>query len=91
MHPHTDATPIPTPPSGHAWGPGTIVFDTIYNPARTLLLQQAADAGCTTIPGQEMFVRQAAAQFELWTGHPAPIQTFRRVLAEQLAPPPDNT
>jgi 3-dehydroquinate dehydratase/shikimate dehydrogenase len=91
MHPHTDATPIPTPPSGHAWGPGTVVFDTIYNPARTLLLQQAADAGCTTIPGQEMFVRQAAAQFELWTGHPAPIQTFRRVLAEQLAPPPDNT
>ncbi len=84
MHPHTDATPIPRSDQSKSWGPGTVVFDTIYNPTQTRLLQDAHDAGCVTIPGTEMFVRQAAAQFHLWTAHEAPIDTFRRVLNERL-------
>lgn len=82
MHPHTDATPIPAAPS---WEPGTLVFDTIYNPPRTRLLRDAQAAGCVTASGLDMFVRQAAMQFEMWTGHAAPTDLFRRVLTEYLA------
>lgn len=82
MHPHVDATPMAGPVA--AWGPGTVVFDTIYNPVETRLLREAKAAGCVTIPGTEMFVRQAAAQFELWTGRPAPLGVFRRVLRAHL-------
>jgi shikimate dehydrogenase len=31
-----------------------------------------------------MFVRQAARQFELWTGKPAPIDVMRRVVEDRL-------
>ena len=78
MAPETDATPMPD--GARSWGPGTVVFDTIYNPPRTRLLADAADAGCHTIPGGEMFVRQAAAQFQTWTGLAAPLETFRAVM-----------
>ncbi|MBZ0173551.1 MAG: hypothetical protein K8E66_14305, partial [Phycisphaerales bacterium] len=32
----------------------------------------------------EMFVKQAAAQFELWTGQPAPVELFDRLCRERL-------
>ena len=32
-----------------------------------------------------MFVRQAAAQFEAWTGRTAPVAVMRRVVEERLA------
>ncbi|MGD8328341.1 MAG: type I 3-dehydroquinate dehydratase [Acidobacteriota bacterium] len=45
-----------------------IVLDMVYRPRRTVLLRQAAAAGCVVIDGLEMFVRQAAAQYRLLTG-----------------------
>jgi 3-dehydroquinate dehydratase / shikimate dehydrogenase len=84
MHPEANASPLPNLRALPHWGPGTIVFDTIYNPVSTKLLRDARAAGCLTIPGTEMFVRQAAAQFTLWTGEEAPIDVFRRVLLEHL-------
>ncbi|MCC7407931.1 MAG: shikimate dehydrogenase, partial [Phycisphaeraceae bacterium] len=82
MHPNERESPVPAEffsgtDAGCA-GPGTVVFDTIYNPIHTRLLREARQAGCVTIPGTEMFVRQAAAQFELWTKHEAPLELFRR-------------
>jgi len=44
------------------------VYDLIYNPAETLLLREALEAGCETLGGLEMLVAQAGLQFELWTG-----------------------
>lgn len=44
------------------------VYDLIYNPAETLLLREAHEAGCQTLGGLEMLVAQAGLQFELWTG-----------------------
>ncbi|QNN21944.1 type I 3-dehydroquinate dehydratase [Planctomycetales bacterium ZRK34] len=82
MHPNTDATPLPDWPD--SLGKNTIVFDTIYNPMQTKLLADAAARGCVTITGVEMFVRQAAAQFQQWTGQPAPTQTFEQVIRERL-------
>jgi shikimate 5-dehydrogenase len=51
--------------------PGSLVFDAVYRPLRTPLLIAAQERGCTCIPGAEWFVRQAAAQFELFTSHKA--------------------
>jgi len=48
------------------------VFDMIYDPAETRLLKLARERGAQVIPGIEMFVQQAARQFEIWTGKPAP-------------------
>lgn len=79
MHPNTDASPIDAAAMKH-WNERTLVFDTIYNPVRTKLLEQAERAGCRTVTGVEMFVRQAAAQFEHWTGTSAPLETFRQAM-----------
>ena len=63
---------------------GALVFDTVYNPIETKLLKQARAAGAKTVGGVEMFVRQAARQFEAWTGKAAPLDLFRRVVASRL-------
>ncbi len=60
------------------------VFDSVYNPIETRLLKLAQAKGCGTISGAEMFVHQAARQFEIWTGKPAPIDGIRQVLLRQL-------
>jgi shikimate 5-dehydrogenase len=64
---------------------GMVVFDSVYNPMETRLLREAKAAGCTVIHGSELFINQAARQFELWTGQPAPIEIMRDVLLEKLA------
>jgi 3-dehydroquinate dehydratase/shikimate dehydrogenase len=60
------------------------VFDSVYNPIETRLLKLAQSKGLGTISGTEMFVHQAARQFEIWTGKPAPIDGMRQVLLRQL-------
>jgi shikimate dehydrogenase len=47
-------------------------------------VRDAAAAGCRVIEGTEMFLGQAALQFELWTGKPAPTEIMRRVLDARL-------
>ena len=47
--------------------PGTLVLDAVYRPIKTRLLAAAAARGCTSVPGAEWFVRQAALQFQLFT------------------------
>src|SRR5208337_3903240 len=41
-----------------------VVFDMVYDPVETRLLQIARAKGMAVIPGVEMFVHQAARQFE---------------------------
>jgi shikimate dehydrogenase len=52
---------------------GQVVADLIYAPRPTSWLAAAADAGARTVDGLGMLVHQAAAQLELWTGLPAPV------------------
>jgi 3-dehydroquinate dehydratase/shikimate dehydrogenase len=66
---------------------GTVVFDAVYNPVETRLLREARERGCVVISGLEMFVGQAARQFELFTGRTAPVETMRRVVEEKLSLP----
>jgi 3-dehydroquinate dehydratase/shikimate dehydrogenase len=56
------------------------VFDMIYDPAETRFLKLARERGAQIIPGIEMFVHQAARQFEIWTGKPAPWDEMLRVV-----------
>ena len=56
------------------------VFDMVYDPAETRLLKLARERGAQVIPGIEMFVHQAARQFEIWTGKPAPWDEMLRVV-----------
>ncbi len=48
------------------------VFDCVYNPVETRLLNDAANAGCKTINGLYMLLFQALESFKLWTGVSAP-------------------
>ncbi|HUA00535.1 MAG TPA: shikimate dehydrogenase [Candidatus Aquilonibacter sp.] len=61
-----------------------LVFDTIYRPRRTRLLQLAASRGIETVSGVEMFVAQGTAQWEIWTGERAPIEPMRRAVIKAL-------
>ena len=79
MHPKTDASPLESIPPCVK-----VVFDTIYNPVETRLLRQGRDALCEVVSGLEMFVRQGAAQFELWTGLDAPRDTMREIVVAKL-------
>jgi 3-dehydroquinate dehydratase/shikimate dehydrogenase len=54
-----------------------LVFDTIYRPRQTKLLQLAARRGIETVSGVEMFMAQGTAQFEIWTGERAPEKAMR--------------
>ncbi len=61
-----------------------LVFDMVYDPVETRLLQVARAKGIAVIPGVEMFVHQAARQFEIWTGKPAPADDMLRVVTVAL-------
>nr|MDQ2899390.1 shikimate dehydrogenase [Acidobacteriota bacterium] len=65
--------------------PADIVFDMVYNPAETLLLRRAREQGKTIIPGLRMFIEQAVAQFEIWTGESAPRAAMQKAAEEALA------
>ncbi|WP_234698812.1 shikimate dehydrogenase [Poriferisphaera corsica] len=80
MHPNEGETPL----AGYAFEMGMVVFDTIYNPLETQLLKDAKAAGCVTVSGGEMFVKQAAGQFEAWTGKDAPLDVFAKELKKYL-------
>jgi 3-dehydroquinate dehydratase/shikimate dehydrogenase len=60
--------------------PADVVLDMVYNPPITRLLRSARDQGKTVIQGTTMFLAQAARQFEIWTGHPAPSEIFEEKL-----------
>jgi len=85
--PDPDGMSIPVPDMVGV-GPDTVFFDTVYNPIETPMLKAAKERGCRTIDGVQMFVKQAAAQFELWTGKPAPVELFDRLVREALGPRP---
>jgi shikimate dehydrogenase len=64
MEPAVDRSPLPA----DRLRSGVVVFDTVYNPVRTRLLQEVEQAGGIPVDGVEMFVGQAAEQYRIWTG-----------------------
>jgi shikimate dehydrogenase len=80
MHPHEDASVIPI----DLFRDGQSVFDVVYNPIDTKLLRDAKSRGLIAVSGVEMFINQAALQFEYFTGVTAPVEEMRRVVMEKL-------
>lgn len=76
MYPNTNETPLPKEYITHQH----IVMDAVYKPRKTRLLQEAKEQGATTIDGIEMFFGQAFPQFELYTGHDAPIEAMKNAV-----------
>lgn len=76
MHPEVDESPF----EFSAYKPGSLVFDTIYNPENTLFIKHGRERGCHVVTGVEMFIRQAAFQYQLFTGHEPPIGEMRQAL-----------
>ncbi len=64
MFPHGDDRPVPEAVTARC----AAVFDAIYNPARTLLLQDADKHGIPAVGGMEMLVRQACCAHTIWYG-----------------------
>ena len=60
------------------------VYDMIYRPAETPLLEAAQKAGCKTANGLGMLLYQGARAFEIWTGKPAPLEVMRRALEMEV-------
>jgi len=81
MHPNVNESPFQP-----QWlGDKTLVFDTVYNPENTLLIKQAQERGCPTVSGIEMFIRQAALQYELFTEQMAPLDVMRDTLRQGIS------
>jgi len=65
--------------------PAKLVFEMVYTPMETVLLRRAKNQGAETIAGLEMFLEQAARQFEIWTGECAPRAVMEKAALEALA------
>ncbi len=81
--PDPDALSIPIPDMPPL-PPETVFFDTVYNPIETPMLKAAKEHGYRTIDGVQMFVKQAEAQFQLWTDQPAPDGLFDDLVRSKL-------
>ncbi|HYL75194.1 MAG TPA: shikimate dehydrogenase [Bryobacteraceae bacterium] len=68
--------------------PADLVFDMVYNPLETTLTRHAAQQGLTVISGLQMFLEQAARQYETWTSATAPRSVMEKVAIEALTAVP---
>jgi shikimate dehydrogenase len=80
-YPNVEETPITLPDIFHS---RQIVLDTVYSPAVTKLLSEAAAGGATTINGIEILIGQTAQAFELLTGVEFPTEEIRSRLVTNV-------
>ncbi len=84
MSPYTEATPLAAEELAKL--PATaVVYDLIYKPRPTLLLQLAKARQLHTIDGLAMLLHQGVAAFEHWMGQPAPVDVMAAALEAALA------
>lgn len=65
--------------------PSLCVMDAIYDPVETKLVRDAKSAGANAINGVEMLIHQAAASFEIWTNHRAPVAVMKEAVLNKLS------
>jgi shikimate dehydrogenase len=66
--------------SASVLAPHLMIYDTVYTPARTALLQAAAEAGARGANGLSMLLHQGALAFEIWFERDAPLDVMRTAL-----------
>lgn len=77
----TDPSPLPS----SCLQPHHLVYDTIYNPARTRLLDEASRQGARTANGLSLLLHQGVLAFDLWFPGQAPTGIMREALESSLA------
>ncbi|MCB8967773.1 MAG: shikimate dehydrogenase [Ardenticatenaceae bacterium] len=78
MTPKTLASPWP----GVTFAEDTAVYDLIYNPRDTRLVQDARAAGVRATTGLGMLIEQASLAFTRWTGQQVPYEVWRDAVSE---------
>lgn len=81
MWPHTEATPLP---DGVVLPGHLLVYDLVYRPRPSRLLEIAASVGCRTQDGLAMLIGQGAAAFKIWTGQAPPQDVMREACLREL-------
>ena len=80
MHPDVDGIPI----SPELLHPDLLVYDLIYNPAKTRLVAEAESRGAKSLTGLKMLVYQGALSFEMWTGIEPPLDVMEEAVVQAL-------
>jgi shikimate dehydrogenase len=76
-----DGEQLPLPPVDDS----TLVVDLLYHPAITPMQATARERGATVFGGLGLLLHQAALSFELWTGHPAPLEVMSAAAVASIA------
>lgn len=64
--------------------PETVVYDIVYNPVKTVLVQEAQKRGLRTIGGLDMLIFQAERAIEIWTGRKPDTKIMKLAAIEAL-------
>ncbi|MFH1645886.1 MAG: shikimate dehydrogenase [Candidatus Omnitrophota bacterium] len=74
----------PLPIESRVLHKGLKIYDIVYTPLKTKLVETATHKGIKAVGGLGMLLYQGTAAFELWTKKKAPVSLMRKVLLEQL-------
>jgi shikimate dehydrogenase len=66
---------------------GSIVYEIVYRPVTTSLIENAKYAEANVVYGYEMLVEQGAKAFEIWTGIQAPRDVMKKNLLGMFGEP----
>ncbi len=64
--------------------PETLIYDIVYNPVKTILIQEAQKRGLRTIGGLDMLIHQAERALEIWTGRTPDVKLMKIAALEAL-------
>ena len=62
-----------------------VVYDIVYNPVKTVLIQEAQKRGFKTIGGLDMLIYQAERAIEIWTGKKPDVKIMKIAALEALS------
>ncbi len=65
--------------------PGQICYDLVYNPIETEFIKTAERNGAITVTGLDMFVKQGAKAFKIWTGEKMLEKHVKKLLENRLS------
>ncbi len=85
--PAGDAAIEESPVPFDAIRPGMLVYDLVYVPAETPLMNAAKAAGVRVLGGLPMLIYQGAASLKIWTGRDAPVDIMFKAAREALEAP----
>ena len=64
--------------------PDTVIYDIVYNPVKTVLIQEAQKRGLKTIGGLDMLIYQAERAIQIWTNKNPDVKLMKIAALEAL-------